>query len=130
MTLVFSVPAFMLMYFKPDWLMEIVSSNPKIIESGAEFMLAYSPDALLLAIVFCLNGFFNGCGRTIFTMGNNILTSVGFRIPLIFMAGNLFEVGLVMPISTFPQIGISLAYFYSGRWKKYLISKTNNRRSE
>ena len=127
MTLVFSVPAFMMMYFRPERLMQIVNSDPKIIASGAEFMLAYSPDAILLAIVFCLNGFFNGCGRTLFTMSNNILTSIGFRIPLIFMAENLFEVGLVMPISTFPQIGIALTYFYSGRWKKSLI---NNRRSE
>ncbi|MBR6411603.1 MAG: MATE family efflux transporter [Alphaproteobacteria bacterium] len=130
MSLAFSIPAFCLMYFKPEWLMQMVSSDPKIIESGAEFMLAYSPDCLILGIVFCLNGFFNGCGRTLFTMGNNILTSLGLRIPLIFMAGNLFEVGLVMPIATFPQIGISLAYFYCGKWKKYLISGTNSHHSE
>jgi len=130
MSLVFSIPSFCLMYFRPEWLMRIVNSDPAIIASGAEFMGAYSPDCLILGIVFCLNGFFNGCGRTLFTMGNNILTSVGLRIPLIFMAENLFEVGLVMPISTFPQIGISLAYFYSKRWKKSLISPVNNRRSE
>ena len=130
MSLAFGIPSFYLMYFRPEWLMQIVNSNPKIITSGGEFMLAYSPDCLLLAIVFCLNGFFNGCGRTLFTMGNNILTSLGFRIPLIFMAKDLFEVGLAMPISTFPQIGISLVYFYSGRWKKYLIAKANNHHSE
>ena len=130
MSLIFSVPAFLIMYFRPEWLIQIVNSDPKIIASAAEFMWAYSPDCLILGLLFCTNGFFNGCGRTMFTMANNILSSAGCRIPLIFLSGNLFEVGLVMPIATIPQIGISLAYFYSGRWKKELISGTNNRRSE
>ena len=130
MSLIFAVPAFAIMYFNPELLLRIVSSNPQIIASGSEFMLGYSPDCLLLALVFCTNGFFNGCGRTIFTMGNNILTSVAIRIPLIFMAGNLFDVGLVMPTSTIPQLLVAIAYFYIGRWKKPLISPVNNHHSE
>ncbi|MDY6408056.1 MAG: MATE family efflux transporter [Pseudomonadota bacterium] len=128
MSLIFAIPSFGVMYFYPKWLMELANSNPEIISAGSQFMSAYSPDCLLLALVFCINGFFNGCGRTTFTMGNNILSSAGFRIPLIFIATDLFEVGLAMPLSTLPQLAISITYFYIGRWKKSLIP--NNHHSE
>jgi len=130
LSLIFAVPSFLLMFLSPASLMRLATSDPQIVAAGADFMLAYSPDCLLLAFVFCMNGFFNGCGRTGFTMGNNILSSGGFRIPLIFIAKDLFEVGLAMPLSTIPQVLIAAGYFYSGRWKKALIGKPNSHHSE
>ena len=121
MSLLFAVPSFYLMLEKPAYLMRLVTSDPALIESGEYFMLAYSPDCLLLAAVFCLNGFFNGCGRTTFTMIVGGMSALVFRVPLIFMARDLFEVGLSMPFSTMPQLLIGIIYFSSNHWKKRLI---------
>lgn len=121
MSLVFAVPSFFLMLMCPEKLMMMVSTDEVIIRAGGEFMLAYSPDCLLMALVFCMNGFLNGCGRTTFTMINNIASSVVFRIPLILISKTLFMVGLAMPFSTLPQLFISVFYFFKGYWKKSLI---------
>ncbi|MBQ7412925.1 MAG: MATE family efflux transporter [Alphaproteobacteria bacterium] len=121
MSLIFAIPAFYLMSVKPINLMQLVTNDPVLIQNGSYFMLAYSPDCLLLALVFCLNGFFNGCGRTTFTMIINGMSALVFRIPLIFIARDLFEVGLSMPFSTIPQLLAGIIYFLSNHWKKILI---------
>jgi len=123
LTLLFAVPSFILMYYYPENLMKIANSDPEIITAGGEFMLAYSPDCLLIPLVFCINGFLNGCGRTRFTMCNNVASSAGIRVPFILWAKNLFQIGLSMPVSTVPQLIVAIAYFYSGRWKKPLIKQ-------
>jgi len=127
LSLIFAVPSFMMMLIWPERLMALASSDMKIIASGGDFMLAYSPDCILMALVFCINGFFNGCGRTTFTMVNNISSSIIFRIPLILVAKTLYGIGLSMPFSTLPQSLIAVAYFFTNRWKKpVIISQGNN----
>lgn len=121
MALCFGAPAFAMMYTHAPWVMRLFTQNSDIIRSGSDFILAYSPDCILLCLVFCLNGFMNGCGRTTFTMINNIISTVFFRIPLIYSATSLFAAGLALPIATIPQITLALAYFYSGRWQKSVI---------
>jgi len=127
LTLFFAIPSFIIMYYYPELMIRVANSDPKIIKAGAEFILAYSPDCLLIPLVFCINGFLNGCGRTKFTMVNNVASSAGIRVPFILLGKDLFQIGLSMPFSTVPQLMVAIGYFYSGRWKKPLIS---NRRSE
>lgn len=125
MSLCFGVPAFITMYTNAEWVMNLFTNNANIIQRGSEFIVAYSPDCILLCLVFCINGFMNGCGRTTFTMINNVSSTLFVRIPLIYIATSLFAVGLALPIATAPQITFALIYFYSGKWKKSII---NNRR--
>ena len=119
------LPAFITMYTNAEWVMNLFTNNANIIQRGSEFIVAYSPDCILLCLVFCINGFMNGCGRTTFTMTNNVSSTLFVRIPLIYIATSLFAVGLALPIATAPQITFALIYFYSGKWKKSII---NNRR--
>ena len=120
LSLIFAVPSFLLMYYWPQGLMRLASSDPDIIQAGNIFMFAYSSDCLFTAYIFCVHNFFNGCGRTTFTMGNNILSSV-LRIYLILTAVDLFGVGFSMPVSTLLQSIVAVIYFQTGRWKKSLI---------
>ncbi len=126
MTLCFGAPSFGIMYFYPTELMRIVTSHPDIVTAGADFIRGYSPDGVLLCLVFCLNGFLNGCGRTTFTMVNNISSTVLFRIPLLLRATNLFQAGFALPLATIPQIGMALFYFCRGYWRQSVIEKKEN----
>lgn len=126
MSLCFGIPAFVAMYINPQLIMSLFTKNENIIQSGSEFILAYSPDCVLLCIVFCINGFMNGCGRTTFTMINNVSSTIFIRIPFIYLATTLFAVGFALPLATFPQIIFALIYFYSGKWKKPVIEKRRN----
>ena len=121
LSLIIAIPSFLIMYYHPESIMRLLSSEPEIIMVGGVFMHAYSPECLLLPIVFCMNGFFNGCGRTGFTMLSNMTASVVFRVPLILKATDIYTVGLATPISTIAQIIFTLGYFITGRWKKRLI---------
>ena len=121
LSLIIAIPSFLLMYYRPEALIKLVSTDPDIVRVGGDFMYAYSPECLLVPIIFCMNGFFNGCGRTGFTMASNILSSTLFRVPLILKATDIFAVGLSMPLSTVPQVVITLLYLATGRWKKRLI---------
>ena len=123
LSLVFAIPSFFMMYFWPDKLMRLVSSDDIIIQAGDIFMKAYSPECIFMALVFCIHGFINGSGHTSFTMVNNIFVSLAIRVPLILWAANLYEVGLSMPFSTLPQIVIALLYLASGYWKKSVIGE-------
>ena len=121
LSLIFAIPGYMILSVCPDELIRLANSDAEIIRLGSEFMRAYSPNCLLMALVMCLDGLFNGCGRTSFTMTNNIISSVVFRIPLIVIATSMTEIGCAMPWSTFVQVACSCVYLCTGRWRKQLI---------
>ncbi len=130
MALCFGAPSFYMMYHHAPTVMRLVTENTDIINAGADFMLAYSPDCILLSLVFCLNGFLNGSGRTTFTMTNNLISTLFFRVPLIFQATTLFAAGFALPLSTIPQIMLSLFYFYKGYWKKSVIDNPRRKNDQ
>lgn len=79
-------------------------------------MKAYGIDCLLTAIMFCMVGYFNGCGKTTFVMIQGIIGAFGVRIPVSYIMSkilpvSLFKVGLATPMSTFVQIILCIIYF-------------------
>ena len=59
--------------------------------------------------MFCMTGFFNGCGRTAFVMFQGIAGAFGVRIPVSYLMSHLvpvslFKIGLATPASTLLQI--------------------------
>lgn len=123
LSLIFGIPSFILVRYFPSFIMSLTSSNPAIIQAGSDYLFAYSPDCLLLCIVFSVNAFLNGCGRTTFTMLNNTFANICVRIPLVYIATDLSQVGWAFPITALFQITIALLYFYSGYWKKPILKK-------
>ena len=121
-SLVFAIPAFLLMSVWPEHIMRLASSNDEIIKLGKEFMISYSTSCLFTAVICCMDNFLNGCGRTTFTMINSLISSIVFRIPLILTATTLFEIGFAIPLATIPHLFCLIIYFYSNRWKKRLIT--------
>lgn len=90
--------------------------DEEIIAASAEYLKAYAIDCMLTAFVFCLIGFFNGCGLTRFVMVQGILGAVGVRLPLSWVFSriqplSLFRIGLAIPISSTVQIVLCLTYY-------------------
>lgn len=54
-----------------------------------QYMKAYGIDCLLIAIMFCMVGYFNGCGKTTFVMIQGIVGAFGVRIPVSYIMCNL-----------------------------------------
>jgi putative MATE family efflux protein len=107
----------------PGSVMRLFKGSDAVIEAGAAYMRAFSWDFLLVAFVFCMNGFFNGCGRTGFSLFNGLLSSLFLRIPLAFILGGalasrLFGIGLAAPFASASSIVVGLIYLGTGKWRK------------
>ena len=94
-----------------------------VIENGVLYARSFSWEYILVPIVFCTNGFFNGCGRAFFSMANNLAFTFLVRVPVSWffsvMAGaTLYHVGFAAPLASFCSNIVALIYLFSGRWRK------------
>lgn len=115
-SLVCGVFMFYLSFFHGNLFSGIFSTDDAVIMASWDYLKAYGIDCLFTAILFCMVGFFNGCGRTTFVMIQGIVGSFLIRIPVsLFMSKiepvSLFNVGLATPTSTVVQIILCIGYF-------------------
>ena len=107
---------FYITFFHGNLLAGMFSKDKAVVFASWQYMKAYGIDCLLTAIMFCMVGYFNGCGKTTFVMIQGIVGAFGVRIPVSYMMSkilpvSLFKVGLATPMSTFVQIILCVIYF-------------------
>lgn len=101
----------------PKSAIAIFSTDEEILKQGALYLKSFSYDYLFVPFVFCLNGFFFGCGRTIFVATNSICSAFLIRIPVAYIlvilisGANLFHLGIAAPSASILTLSISLIYF-------------------
>lgn len=96
-------------FFHGDLLAGTFSRDREVVLAAADYLRAYSIDCLLVSFMFCMTGFFNGCGKTSFVMLQGIAGAFGVRIPVSYLMSrimpvSLFRIGLATPASTLLQI--------------------------
>lgn len=121
-SLAFGVVMFTLIQLFPGEAIGIIRRDDAVMAAGALYLRAFSFDCLLVCFVFCLNGFFGGCGRTGFTMVNSLVSTFAVRVPVTLFVSTLpgvtlFHIGLAAPLASALQIVIQLVYLKLGRWK-------------
>jgi Na+-driven multidrug efflux pump len=122
----FAVVIFFFVQIYPEAVLRIFTSNVEVIKAGALYMRAFSLDFIMVSFVFCMDGFFNGCGHSNFAMANGLLSTFLVRVPLAYIlskvAGQgLFGVGLAAPLASSLSIILGGWYILSNRWKKSRI---------
>lgn len=108
-------------FFRGDAMAAIFSADGRVVASAWQYLKAYAVDTVLVSFLFCFTGYFNGCGRTFFTMVQGVFTAFAIRIPVAYVvsriAGStLFHIGLATPASSF--VGILMCIFYYFRLSK------------
>lgn len=111
----------------PTALPSLFTQETAVQELCGLYIKAYSYDAMLTSIVFCLSSMFTGCGRSTFTMAQDLITTFLVRVPVTYlvsrMAGvTLFQIGLAAPAASVLGIIICLAYLKMGRWKRGILA--------
>ena len=111
-------------FFHGDWMASLFTKDQAVMMAGVDYLKAYSIDCLLVSILFCMIGYFNGCGKTFFVMLQGIIGAFLVRIPVSFFMSqlkpiSLFKVGLATPCSSMLQIILCISYFI------YLYKKEN-----
>lgn len=106
-------------------IMRIFKAEGAVITAGEQYLHYFRFDFLLVSFGFTMNGFFNGCGRTLFAMINGMAASLCIRIPLVFILsqyGNhdLTGIGLAIPAATLVSVIAAIMYYRRGKWKQAL----------
>lgn len=126
-TLVFGVISFSLLQFYPAHVIEIFTPESELIYATSQYLKSYSINCILVCFVFCLNGFFNGCGHTRFSMVNNLMAAFLLKVPAAWFiskmpGADLFSVGFATPLSSLLSITVGIIYLRSGKWRKLKLS--------
>ena len=125
-SLLFGVVMLAALQLFPQAAMGLFIDDATVIGHGILYLRTYSFDCLLVCIVFCLNGFFNGCGCTGFTMANSLVSTFAVRVPVVWLMSRLagvtlLQIGLGAPLATTLQIIMQLCFLKWGSWRKEII---------
>lgn len=110
-------------FFHGNIMASIFSNDPAVIEAAAQYLKAYAIDTLLVSVMFCMSGYFTGCGRTTFAMAQGVIGAFCVRIPFSYMMSrmvpvNLFHIGLATPTSSLLQTVLCVIYYCHMNRKK------------
>ena len=110
-------------FFHGDIMASIFSNDGAVIEAAAQYLKAYAIDTLLVSVMFCMSGYFTGCGRTTFAMVQGVIGAFCVRIPVSFIMSrmvpvNLFHIGLATPASSLLQTVLCVVYYWYLNRKK------------
>ncbi|MGM9868982.1 MAG: MATE family efflux transporter [Sodaliphilus sp.] len=96
--------------------MSIFTSDPRVIISGEQYLMAYVWDCVLAGIHFCYSGYFCAYGKSVLSFVHNAISIVVARIPLAYLASISFPTTLYpMGIATLAGSLLSVIiciYFY------------------
>lgn len=118
----------LLTYFGGAILARIFVDDAEVIAATAEYLKGTSFEYFLIAISFCLLGYFNGRGHTMFVMAQGLATAFLVRIPLSYVFANqptpeLFNIGLAVSISSVVCLAACMVYYGS----LYMYDKKHGR---
>ncbi|MFR9496450.1 MAG: MATE family efflux transporter [Rikenellaceae bacterium] len=102
-------------YFHGDMLLSIFNQDPHVIAAAGTYLDAYVVEMMLVSALFCLTGYLNGCGATIYVMIQGVVSAIAIRLSLTYIFSliepvSLFRIGLATPIATAIQVLMCL-YF-------------------
>ena len=121
-----SLVLFTLVQLVPERVLSLFSDQSGVVEQGALYLRSNMIDTVLVAFVFCFNGFFSGCGHTNFSLLNNLIATFGVRVTgtliiSLIPGATMFHIGLAAPAASALQIIIQLVYLRFGNWQKSTI---------
>lgn len=103
-------------YFHGDLMAAIFSKDARVIDAAWLYLKAYSIDTIMVSFLFCFIGYFNGCGKTFFTMVQGVFTSFAIRIPFAYFVSRvpgstIFHIGIATPMSSFVRVMMCVVYY-------------------
>lgn len=124
-----SIPLFLGIRFFPEEFIGLFDKDPELITSGVEYLSYFSIEYLIVPMFFVLIGLITGSGHTLFSSVIGVASSIGLRVPLAIAFVKTFDLGLAgiglsAPIASFTASFVALVYYFSGKWQKQVIVKT------
>jgi len=116
-SLIFAVATMLWAEINPVSLISLFTPDAAVIAIAIPYLRAFIIDCLLVSLVFNMNAYFNGRGKSLFTMAHSLCTTFLIRMPVAYFISlqpgkGLFEIGLAIPLATFVSLLFCLAYFW------------------
>ena len=110
-------------YFFGGALSSLFSKDGLVIAASANYVMAYAIDSPLVAVYMCMVGYFNGHGKTLFTMLQGVFCAFCVRIPFAYLVSTLpgvtmFKVALGTPVATVVGLIICVIYYKTAKWNR------------
>ncbi|MFI3258956.1 MAG: MATE family efflux transporter [Rikenellaceae bacterium] len=104
-------------YFHGEVLLSIFTQDPLVIEAANSYLGAYVVELFVVPTLFCLTGYLNGCGATIYVMIQGIIGAIAVRLSLTYLFSliepvSLFRIGMATPTATAIQVVMCLYFIY------------------
>lgn len=98
-----------------SFLTGILTNNKEVIDLAANYLKSYIFDIIMVSFVFCMNGFFNSCNKSWFSLLHSLITTFAVRIPLsLFLSRlnntSLYMIGWAAPISTLASLILCIIF--------------------
>lgn len=112
----FGTAMFLLTFFAGGMLARIFEKDLSVIAATADYLRGCSFEYLIIAVSFCMLGYFNGLGKTTFVMFQGLITAFLVRVPLSYFlsripGASMFTIGLAVPISALVSLMLCIIYF-------------------
>lgn len=108
----------------PRILVHPFAKDPMVIQMSVDYLRIVGPAYIILAVMFVSNGVINAAGHTFITTAISLLSMWAIRIPLAaYLSRSMHSLnGIWYSMAAGFVIGtiLSLAYYFSGRWKRPL----------
>ena len=95
----------------PETMIALFSEDSGVIAAGVPFFRACSYDYIMVAFVFCLNGYLNGRAKTLWTMVSCTFGALCLRIPLVWFVSGYFSQDLGMLGTVAPVVSGIMALY-------------------
>lgn len=117
-----SLPIFIFTRLFPAEIISVFDNDPEMVLAGVTYLNALSPEYIIVPFIFCLNGLITGAGHTMFSSISGVISSLLLRIPMAYLLGLHFDMGLTgigfaAPIASLGATVLALLYYLSGKWK-------------
>lgn len=118
-SLIFGVAITVASFVSAESITGIFTKERDVIEMAATYLRPYSTDCILICIIFVMNGYFSGCGKSFIAFAHSMVATFAFRVPLCYLSlercvasGTLTPMGWCMPLASISSLIITGVYFF------------------
>ncbi len=106
----------LLIVFQGNLISGIFSSDSAVIAKSAEYLIGFSPEAIVTCILFSFIGYYNGHSQTLFVMLQGLAQTFIVRLPMSYIMSiqdnaSLTGIGLAAPCATLFGILLNVLFF-------------------
>ncbi len=115
-SLIFGIGTWTFFQFVPELATGIFTNDATVRQGAAQYLQSFTIDCVLVSVIFSMNSYFSGCGKSFVCMLYSLVSTFGIRVPAAYWisslpACTLHHLGFAAPLATLFSIVIALLYF-------------------